>query len=488
MKTIQLIICILFMASAYSYTQNFEKYFEDAVMRVDYHHTGNAKEETFSVDRIYRYNKWGRSFKNLTDNFNNGKYYIKVYSLPDKILLYSKGFDSYFGEYQTSGKALEGIKKSYHETAVIPFPKQKVLFTIEKRNRNYKFDSLFEEVIDPSEVNIIAESLNDPSVEVIKSFSGGDPSVKVDVVILAEGYTAQERDKFVRDLDRFTGYFFENEPYKTLKQSFNIYGVFKPSVETGTDEPPAGIFRNTVLNSTFNSLGSERYLLTEDNKAVRDLAAYAPYDAIYIMVNHKKYGGGGIYNFFCTFSADAQFSKYLFIHEFGHSFAGLADEYYTSSTAYNEFYPLGVEPNEPNITALPDKNNLKWKESLTPGIELPTPWEKEEFDKMDIAWQKDRAELNTKIAQMKRENADPGLIKAAEIEYAKKDRKNAEVVDQYLKSSKYAGMTGAFEGAGYISKGMFRPMLDCIMFSKGDKPFCKVCGAHIAKVIRFYTE
>ncbi len=123
-------------------------------------------------------------------------------------------------------------------------------------------------------------------------------------------------------------------------------------------------------------MGSERYILTEDNKAVRDLAAYVPYDAIYIMVNHSRYGGGGIYNFFCTFTSDNQFKDYLFLHEFGHSFSGLADEYYTSDVQYNDFYPLGLEPLEPNITALPDPANVKWKEFVSAGIKIPTPWNK----------------------------------------------------------------------------------------------------------------
>ena len=152
-------------------------------------------------------------------------------------------------------------------------------------------------------------------------------------------------------------------------------------------------------------MGSERYILTEDNKAVRDLAAHVPYDAIYIMVNHARYGGGGIYNFFCTFTTDNQFRDYLFLHEFGHSFSGLADEYYTSDVQYNDFYPVGLEPLEPNITALSDPQNIKWKEFETPGIEIPSNWEKAKYDSMDYKWQAERRELNKKIAELKRERS-----------------------------------------------------------------------------------
>jgi len=266
------------------------------------------------------------------------------------------------------------------------------------------------------------------------------------------------------------------------------YITARRTADSGIDEPRAGYYKHTSLNATFNSLGSERYLLTEDNRAVRDIAAVVPYDAICIMVNHNRYGGGGIYNLFCTFTTDNQWSDYLLVHEFGHSFAGLADEYYTSETVYSDFYPQGVEPLEANITALLDKSSIKWKPFLTPGIEIPTPWEKESFDKMDLKWQKQRRELNNKTARLKRMNAQNEQIKEAEHEYAEKDRQHANNVSDYMKKSKYVGKVGAFEGAGYASRGLYRPMLDCIMFSKGNKPFCKVCAAAISDVIRIYTN
>ena len=249
-----------------------------------------------------------------------------------------------------------------------------------------------------------------------------------------------------------------------------------------------GIFKNTAIGATFNSLGSERYLLTENNRALRDVAAHVPYDALYIMVNHKRYGGGGIYNLYCTFTADNQWNKYLYLHEFGHSFAGLADEYYTSSVAYNDFYPRGVEPAEPNITALLVPDNLKWKEYVSEGIDIPTPWEKEAFDKMDLAYQKIRTEINDKIAQMKRSDAPQDEISKTEQESEKLSKDHADKVDAYLAKSRYNGKIGAFEGAGYSSEGLYRPMLDCLMFTKGDKPFCKVCEMAVIRIIHFYSD
>jgi len=467
---------------------DFNNYFINKTMRIDYFHIGDAKDEIITIDKIYQYGIWAGSIKNLIDNFNNGKYYYKIYDLSSGKLIYSKGFNSYFGEYQTSSEAINGIKKTYSESAIIPYPKIKIKFILERRKKDNQLEKFFETEIDPDSIGIIREPVLDKSVKIYKNEINGDPHIKVDVVILSEGYTKKEEKKFKSDLDRFTRIFFNQEPYKSYKNNFNIYGVFKPSEESGTDEPRAGIYKNTVLNSTFNSLGSERYLLTEDNKTMRDMAAHVPYDAIYIMVNHKRYGGGGIYNFFCTFISDNQWSSYIFLHEFGHSFAGLADEYYTSDVAYSDFYPQGVEPVEPNITALLNPPKVKWENLITPGIQIPTPWEKAGYDSVDLKWQSERRELNNKIAELKKKKAPQEQIKKVEEEYNQKDKEHADWVDNYLSKSKYAGKVGAFEGAGYASKGLYRPMLDCIMFSKGAKPFCKVCEEAIIKVIKFYSE
>ena len=481
-------IILFFMISASSAQVNFNDYFIDKTMRIDYFHIGNAKDEIVTIDKIYQYGIWAGSTKNLIDNFNNGKYYYKIYDLASMNLIYSKGFDSYFGEYQTSSKALNGIKRTYSESAIIPCPKNKIKFILERRAKDNKLEKFFEAEINPDSIDIIKDTVTDNSVKIYKSFVNGDPHLKVDVVILSEGYTGKEEKKFKSDLDRFTKIFSNQEPYKSYKNNFNIYGVFKASEESGTDEPRAGIYKNTVLNSTFNSLGSERYLLTEDNKTMRDMAAHVPYDAIYIMVNHKRYGGGGIYNFFCTFTSDNQWSPYVFLHEFGHSFTGLADEYYTSDVAYNDFYQKGIEPVEPNITALLNSPKVKWENLITPGIQIPTPWEKAEYDSVDLKWQSERRELNNKITVLKKNKAPLAQIRKAEEEYNLKDKEHAEWIDNFLSKSKYVGKVGAFEGAGYASKGMYRPMLDCIMFSKGVKPFCKVCEEAIIKVIKFYSE
>jgi hypothetical protein len=468
--------------------ETFDNSFVDKTMRIDFYHIGDAKSELVTVDQIYRYGIWPGSRVNLIDNFNYGRYYVKIIDSASGELIYSKGFDSYFGEYKTSQPAIDGVKKTFHESALIPSPKNKIFFTLHMRDRKNNLNEFFRVEIDPDNVDIRTDDLTDPSIKIFESDSNGDPHSRVDVAILAEGYTNLEKEQFRKDLAYFTNVFFVPEPYKSRESSFNIYGVFKASAESGVDEPRANIFKNTVLNCTFNSMGSERYLLTEDNKTLRDIAANVPYDAVYIMVNQSRYGGGGIYNFYCTFTSANQWKDYVFLHEFGHSFVGLADEYYTSSTAYNEFYPKGVEPAEANITALLDPTNLKWDNMKNTGIEIPTPWEKADYDAMDTKWQSQRQELNNKIAQLKRDKAPQQQILRAVQQYDLKDKLHSEDVDAYLEKSRFVGMVGAFEGAGYSSKGLYRPMLDCIMFSKGNKPFCKVCEQTSREMIESYME
>ncbi len=481
------LICVLALVVCSQTQGDFDRYFVDKTMRIDYFHIGDAKEEIVTLDQVYEQGIWAGSLRNLIDPFDNGRYYAKIYDLSSGKLIFSKGFDSYFGEYKTTNEALEGVKRTYHETVLIPYPRNKIEFTLEVRNRENKLLPLFSQVIDPAGVSI----KKDPLIQDVKVYEirkSGDPHTKVDVAIVAEGYTRHEEEKLKQDFERFAGVFFSQEPYGTYSERFNIYGVFKPSAESGCDEPRMGIFKDTALGATFNSLGSERYLLTEDNRALRDVAAHVPYDALYIMVNHERYGGGGIYNLYCTFTVDNQWFKYLFLHEFGHSFVGLGDEYYTSSVAYNEFYPKGVEPTEPNITALLDTENLKWKENVSPDVNIPTPWEKDEFDKMDLAYQKIRAEINDKIAHMKRTGAPSDEIAATVQESERLSRDHADKVDAYLAASRFAGKVGAFEGAGYSAKGLFRPMPDCLMFTKGDKPFCKVCESAVIRVIEHYSR
>ncbi len=466
---------------------SYDAWFTGETMRVDLYHAGNAAEESFTLDRVMAEGQWPGTRAHLLDPFNLGRQSAKVYDSETGTLLFSKTYDSYFGEYRTTDQAIAGQAATYHETVRFPFPKKKVRLVMEIRQKDQSLKPIFTREIDPASIWVLRKA-PEKGVVVVDFLVSGDPSKKVDLAVIGEGYTAAEEPKFRQDLKRFAEAFFAAEPFRGMKERFNVRGVLAPSQESGCDEPGHGVYRRTSVGCTFDSLDSERYLLTEDNRRLRDIAGHAPYDALLIMVNHKRYGGGGIFNQYCTFTSDNQWFPYLIVHEFGHSFAGLADEYYTSSTAYNEFYPKGLEPLEPNITALLDPASLKWKHLVKPGTEIPTPWEKAEFDKQDLAYQKVRQEVNATIAGLKRSGAPAGDVARMEEKSEKMSKDAAAQSDTMLKSSRFVGVVGAFEGAGYTSTGMYRPMLDCIMFTKGAKPFCAVCADVIRQRIETLCE
>jgi len=435
------------VAAAVQAEVKFDDYFVDQTMRIDYYHMADKTTEFFSLDKIYLQGKWAGSLNSLGEPFDIGLYYIKIYDDVSGTPIYSKGFNSYCSEYITTDMAANGVKRTFHETALIPFPKKNIKFTIERRDRENRLNRIFSQVIDPRSIEINKESLVE-GVAVYDILKNGDPHNKADLAFIAEGYTSTEAVKFKQDVERVSGELFKLEPYKSHKADFNIYGLFKASRESGPDEPREGVFKNTAVGASFNALGLDRYMLAEENRAMRDIAAHAPYDAIIIIVNSRRYGGGGIYNAYCCFTSDDEWNVYLFLHEFGHSFGGLADEYYGSPVSYNEFYPKGIEPVEPNITALLDPANLKWKRLLKKGATIPTPWGKEEYEKL------------------------PGKDKTAFLQ---------------SRAQKLKSTVGAFEGAGYTARGLYRPMLNCLMFSKGVIPYCKVCEEAISKVIGYYT-
>ena len=443
-------LLLFFLAASIYVNAEFRDFFANRTMRIDYYHIADKNNEFITIDKIYLQapgkGTWAGNPEALIDSFDNGQYYIKVYDLKSGQLLYSKGFNSYCGEYVTTDPAARGIKRTYHETALIPFPLGNIKFTLESRDKKNQLHPIFEQVIDPNSIDIIKEPLGE-GVKVFEMLNNGPSHYKVDLAILAEGFTQAEEEKFKRELDIVTNVLFNQEPFKSYKEKFNVYGVFKPSLESGADEPTHGIYRNTALGASFNALGLYRYMLTEENRSLRDIAAHVPYDAIIVMVNSKRYGGGGIYGTYCVFSLDEEWFPYLFLHEFGHSFAGLGDEYYASAVAYNEFYPKGVEPTEANITALLDPNSIKWQHLVTRGLPIPTPWEKDQYDRMTDVQKK--------------------------IHLAKKE---------------YQGKVGAFEGAGYSSVGLYRPMIDCMMFSRAIIPYCKVCEEAIVRMILHYSK
>ena len=341
------------------------------------------------------------------------------------IQLYSRTYSTLFAEWQTTDEAKETYR-TFSETVVFPFPKKNVIVEFYGRDKQNNLIKKFEYKIDPN--NYFIKKERPMKYETMKVLYNGDPAIKVDVAFIPEGYTEDEMELFKSDCEKFAGYFFNASPFRENKDNFNIWAVLAPSKESGTDIPADNIWRNTLLNSNFYTFDLERYLMTSDNKTMRHVASNVPYEQIYILVNSSKYGGGAIYNHYSVCVNNNIHEEYVFTHEFGHGFAFLADEYYTSDVAYNDYYPLDVEPLERNITTLVDFSS-KWSDLVEVDTPVPTPATKEFKDKV-----------------------------------------------------------GAFEGGGYAAEGVYRPMQDCSMKSIAVDNFCPVCKNTIQDMIDFYTK
>jgi len=424
MKTIQaLFLSILVMLSLFvsrpAFAQSFDQWFEEGVMRVDIVFSGTAEESNYAFESLRKEAYFSGSKKELVDPFNYGDHKFQVKDAESGALIFSHTYCTLFREWQTTTEA-QSTARAFSHVLRFPWPKEKVLVEIYDRDKKGLFHLSWSEQFDPK--SIFADPTISQVFEVVDLEINGNPEKKVDILFLAEGYTAAEMEKFLSDARRSMEYIFSEEPFLSRREDFNIRAVNSTGPDSGTDIPGKGVWKNTVLNSSFYTFGIERYMTTVDMKAVCDVAANAHYDQVYILVNTDKYGGGGIYNFYSISAADNQESRAVVIHEFGHAFAGLADEYYNSTVAYNDFFPLDVEPWNPNLTTMVDFAS-KWKGMINSKVPVPTP-------------------------------ADEG----------------------------YDNTLGVYEGGGYVARGVFRPMIDCRMHSN-DAEFCPVCTKAIDEMI-----
>lgn len=421
-------LCFIFLFTSIAVSAQkiqYSKYFKDKTLRIDYIHSGTKTTQSWAIDEMLEEPHWGGSKENLIDTLRYGNFFFEVYDEPSGKLIYSYGYSSLFREWQTTSEA-ENTTKAFSETIVMPYPKKDVKVVFYSRDSLNEFKKEFTYQVDVDSYFIKPERrLEYPSFEVMQH---GDPEKKVDIVILPEGYTHMELKTFIKDCEEFSEALFNVEPYKSNKNKFNIRGVLAPSEDSGTDIPGESQWRETILNSSFYTFDLEHYCMTTDNKSVRDLAANVPYDQVYILINSDKYGGGAIYNHYCVSVNSSKLASRIFLHELGHGFAGLGDEYYNSKVTYNEFYPLKREPWEPNLTTLVDFES-KWQGMIPDSIPIPTPNKK-----------------------------------------------------------KYERMTGVFEGGGYVSKGVYRPAYNCIMNDLRYKEFCEVCKHAIQNMIDFRTQ
>lgn len=406
--------------------QNFQDYFINKTLRIDYIFSGDANNQKIYVDELSQLPTWAGKRNRLTDIPLQGNGKIEMKDLKSGKSIFKNSFSTLFQEWLTTEEA-QNTPKGFENTYLLPYPKQPVEISISFRNNKGNYDTLLKHIVKPDDILIHTrgESNITPHKYLLKN---GTTEDCIDIAILGEGYTIQEIETFYKDAQTAYESIFAYEPFKTLKDRFNVVAVASPSIDSGVSIPGKKEWRNTAFSSHFNTFYSDRYLTTNQVKNVHNSLAGIPYEHIIILANTEQYGGGGIYNAFTLTTAHHPSFKPVVVHEFGHSFGGLADEYYYEGDTFSDTYPFTIEPWEANITTMVDLDS-KWKDMLPSNIPIPTP-----------------------------EN----------------------------KSKQYP--VGLYEGGGYSAKGIYRPAVDCRMKTNTATEFCPVCQRALERIINFYTN
>lgn len=442
-----------------------------ATMRLDYFHTGGPGQEVFSLDRIILEPlPWPGNPNRLTDPTNRGTYFFEVRDRANNRVIYSRGFSSIYGEWITTDEA-KSANRTFHESLRFPAPQSPVEIIVMKRDSQNAFREVWRKTIDPKD-KTVDRSRAPLSPHVIEIERNGDPAFKLDLLFLGEGYNAAEQQKCEKDIRRLTEGVFSYSPFKERRKDFNVWAICAASPDSGVSHPASGIHKNTLYGTQFDVFGEDRYALSFDNRAIRTMASFAPYDAMGIVMNSKEYGNGGIFGLYATVSIDYPSGIQVFVHEFGHHIADLGDEYYFNADVAYSPANTRVEPWEPNITALLDPHHVKWQSLVESGTPIPTPWPKECYE--------NSLKQSKKLVEQLRAEKRP----APEIEEARREVR--ETAEHCLGSGPYAGKVGAFEGAMYQTKGYYRPQQQCIMIS--GENFCAVCRHAIEEIMDLYSR
>ena len=380
-------------------------------LRVDYMFSGTDKSVEISLDEMSRFDGWAGRRTNLNEVPVRGNGQICMTDLHTGDTLYRMSFSTLFQEWQTTEEATK-VRKSFENVFLLPMPQTKAKVNVHLYDFFGNIVASLNHVVDPSD--ILIRQLNPQTPEHRYLLKSGAPEEKIDVAIVAEGYTAEEMDMFYADAQAAMEAILNHEPFGQYKDRFNFMAVALESQDSGVSVPGEGEWKDTALKAHFNTFYMDRYLTTLRLKNMHDKLCGVPYEHIVILANTDTYGGGGIYNSYTLTTAHHPAFKPVVVHEFGHSFAGLADEYYYDDQ-YVEYYYPGTEPWEQNITTLADFES-KWKDMLDAG----------------------EAEL--------------------------------------------------LEGAGYQSKGVYRPAKDCRMHTNRAENFCPVCQRALGRIIEFYTD
>lgn len=410
------------------YCQSFEEFFADKTLRADYLFTGNKKNQSVVLDELKSMDGWAGRRSNLDKLPLSGNGQLTMVDKATGVVIYRTSFSSLFQEWLGENEA-ETLSKGYENTFLMPFPKKEVLVTVELFNARHEVSASFTHTVRPDDILIkkIGENNVTEHKYLLKS---GSPENCIDVVIMAEGYSRGDMQTFYSDAQKACDAIFSHSPFKENKNHFNVVAVASESTDSGVSIPRENVWKSTAVSSHFDTFYSDRYLTSSSVNDIHDLLAGIPYEHIIILANTDTYGGGGIYNSFTLTTAHHSKFEPVVVHEFGHSFGGLADEYaYTD--APSPLYPYDVEPWEQNITTLVDFES-KWSDMLPKGFVSPTKITKDN---------------------------------------------NSSTED-----------LGVYEGAGYSMKGIYRPVPDCRMRTNEAKAFCPVCQRALQRLIDFYTE
>lgn len=428
MKIRSFLTAILLTSTTASAQIIFSDHFYDRTMRFDFYHAGNSTDEAYYFDAVKAEPYWAGSKHSLIDTTGLGNQFFRIVEKASERVIYSRGYCTLFNEWQDTPEALT-TSRAYPEALIFPYPKHPCRIEIFTRDKQGAFVQKFAHELNPESYWIEPFT---PRHEVFDVVYHGSTEHRVDIVVLPEGYSHDERAKFEEACRIFAEAMFTYAPYDTLKEHFNIRAVWAPSEQSGVTIPGEHIWRNTACKANFYTFDSERYQTVVDQQQLRDLAAHVPYEYIYVLSNTQKYGGGGIFNFYGISAAhNPDFTGKIYIHEFGHLLMGLGDEY-VGTTAYDDtMYDKGLEPWEPNLTTLVDfDRKTLWKQALKETTPTPTPT-----------------------------------------------------------TEKYAAEVGVYEGGGYAAKGIYRPAQRCLMSSfRGVEAFCPVCQAAIRSYVEFLCE
>lgn len=408
--------------------QSFNDFFTDKTLRTDYIFTGDANKQEIYLDELSNLPHWAGRKHHLDELPLAGNGEITMKDKESGQVIYRTSFSSLFQEWLGEEEATR-LKKGFENSFLLPFPKKAALVTVELKNAHHQVCASLTHEIRPDDILIHDRGLTRITPHRYLHQSGSLEDC-IDVAILAEGYTEAEMDLFYKDAEATCEALFEHEPFKKLKDRFNIVAVASPSEDSGVSIPRKNEWKSTAVSSHFDTFYSDRYLTTSRVKSIHNWLAGIPYEHIIILANTETYGGGGIYNSYTLTTAHNPMFKPVVVHEFGHSFGGLADEYaYTE--APSPLYPYSIEPWEPNITTLVNFES-KWKDMVPEGTPIPTPAKT------------DKEEIFTAV--------------------------------------------GVYEGAGYTLKGIYRPVTECRMKINEAPAFCPVCQRSLERLIKFYTE